>query len=108
MSDDLVLTSEETRKLFAPPSRAMKCRQMIWSAAKAAGEKPVALTDLARDHQGEFRRSEIYRAARTLVIHGILTREDISWAEITRGKERTRYRYAVRHVEPFQNASRCW
>ena len=107
MTEDLVLTSEETRKLFAPPSRAMKCRQLIYSTAKAAG-RSIALADLVRDHHGEFRRSEIYRAARTLVIHGILTREDINWAEIARGRERVHHRYGVSYVEPFVNASRYW
>jgi hypothetical protein len=108
MNEDFVLSSsEETRKLFRPPSRAMKCRQLIWATTKATGENPVALADLVRDHE-EFRASEIYRAARALVLHGILTREDISWAELVGGRERTRYRYAVRHVEPFESASRHW
>lgn len=105
-TEDLVLSSED-RKLFKPPSRAMRCRQMIWSIAKGA-EKPVALSDLVRDHCEEYRRSEIYRAARALVIHGILTREDVSWFELVNGRERRHHRYGVRYVEPFRNASRCW
>jgi hypothetical protein len=40
-----VLTSDDTRKLFAPPSRAMKCRQMVWKKSCEAGG-PVAIADL--------------------------------------------------------------
>ena len=108
-----MLNAEDTRrKLFRPHTRAMKCRQMIWSEAKAravaAGGEPVPLADLVRDHKGEFRSAEIYRAAKTLVTHGALTREDISWAVIEKGSELTRYRCAVRYVEPFTEASRSW
>ena len=107
MSEEFVLTADNPRKLFAPPSRAMKCRQLIWSKAKEADPKPVILIELTRDYP-EFPKSEFYHAARALVIHGILTREDINWAEFVRGKERMHYRYAVRYVKPFANASRHW
>jgi len=109
MNEDFALTPEQERKkLFAPPSRAMKCRQMLWIAARLAGEKPVLLTDLVRDHKEEFAKSEIYHAAVALVTHGVLARDDVSWAVITKGKERTRYRCAVRYVTPFTSASRIW
>ena len=107
MSEDFTLTNEDTRKLFRRPSRAMRIRQMIWKSAKATPD-PIALADLVRDHKGEFLSAEIYRAARALVKHGMLTRNDINWAVIEKGSEKTRYRCAIRFVEPFTNASRVW
>ena len=83
----------------------MRCRQLVYSEAKEGAH--VAVADLVRDNP-EFRSAEIYRAAQALVTHGMLTREDISWAVIEKGEERTRYRCAVRFVEPFTNASRVW
>ena len=106
MNDSFTLTNEDTRKLFRRPSRAMQCRQMVYSKAKGAGI-PLSVADLVRDNP-EFRSAEIYRAARSLVNHGILTREDISWAAIDKGAERTRHRCAVRFIEPFTEASRVW
>ena len=95
-------------KLFTPYSRAMNCRQLIWSVVKGA-DGPVAVMDIIRDHkESGFKKMEFYKAARALVIHGILMREDISWGVVVRGKERTRCRCAVRMVEPFTNASRKW
>jgi hypothetical protein len=108
MSDDFVLTDEETKKLFRAPSRAMKIRQLIWSKAKEGAPARVILSDIVRDHREEFLSAEIYKAARHLVLHGFLTREDVSWATIEKGSERKHYRYAVRFVEPFTNASRKW
>lgn len=105
MSEDFAL-DPDLKKLFKAPSRAMNCRQLLWSAA-AKEKGPVVLADFVRDHE-EFRPGEIYRAAYTLVTHGILTRDDVSWAVVERGTERKRYRYAVRYVEPFTNASRKW
>ena len=107
MNEDFSLIAED-RKLFLPPSRAMKAREMVWAAAKVAEGNPVLLTDLVRDHKEEFKKNEIYHAAVALVTHGVLARDDVSWAVITKGKERTRYRCAVRYVTPFTSASRVW
>jgi hypothetical protein len=107
MSEGKEFALEETRRLFRRPSRAMKIRQLIYSTAKAA-DGTVVLADFVADHKEEFRSSEIYRAARVLVTHGILTREDTSYGVIEKGRERTRYRYGVRYVEPFKSASRKW
>ena len=108
MSEDFTLTSEDARrKLFRRPTRAMKCRQMVYSIAKAAGTV-VPVADLVRDYRGEFKSAEIYRAARALVTHGILARDDVSWAVLEKGAERTRYRCAVRFVYPFTESSRVW
>ena len=96
------------KRLFVPPSRAMKCRQMLWTKCKLAEGKPVVLTDVVRDYKEEFRKSEIYKAAVALVNHGLLTRDDISWGVLVRGKDRIRYRCAVRFVAPFKSASRIW
>ena len=104
---DFMLTSDDPRKLFRRPSRAMKVRQLIYSTCKAI-DGAMVLADFVRDHKGEFKSNEIYRAAHVLVTHGILTRDDISWFELVRGKERTRYRVAVKYVEPFSSASRKW
>lgn len=107
MTDFELSNVEEIRKLFRQPPRAMQVRQLVWSEAKA--KSPVVLADLIRDHKEEYRASEIYRAARMLVTHGILTRADISWAVAGRGKERIHYRQAVSYVEPFTSgASRKW
>jgi len=106
MSEDFVLTDADTRKLFRAPSRAMNCRQMIWSAAKE--KSPLVLSEFVRDHKEEFHSAEIYQAAYVLVTHGILTRSDISWTVVEKGQERIRYRQAVKFVEPFTNASRKW
>ena len=101
------LSFDHPRNLFRPPSRAIKCRQLVYAKAKEIG-KPIAIADLVRDNP-EFRSAEIYRAARALVTHGILSREDISWAVLEKGSERTRYRAAVTFVEPFTaNTSRVW
>lgn len=107
MADEFTLQAQETRKLFRPHSRAMKCRHMIWSAANRAGAESVAVADLVRDNP-EFKSAEIYRAAKFLVTHGVLARKDITWAVIEKGSERTRYRCAVRLVPPFTDASRSW
>lgn len=104
--EDFALISE--KRLFVPPSRAMKCRQMLWTKAKLAHGKPVILTEVVRDYKEEFPKAEIYKAAHTLVNHGMLKRDDISWGVVVRGKEKTRYRCAVRFVPPFTSASRVW
>ena len=67
----------------------------------------IALADLVRDNP-EFKSAEIYRAAKHLVKHGILVRDDIGWAAIEKGSERMCYRIAVKAVEPFTEASRKW
>jgi hypothetical protein len=107
MSENFTLSAEDPRKLFRRPSRATKARQMIYSKAKAAEDKPVPVADLVRDNP-EFHSAEIYRAAKVLVTHGVLTRSDISWAALEKGTERTCYRCAVKYVEPFTEASRVW
>lgn len=86
----------------------MQCRQTVYSKAKAALGIPLPIADLVRDNP-EFKSAELYRAARSLVTHGILTREDISWPILGKNKEKTLYRCAVRFVEPFTvDSSRKW
>jgi hypothetical protein len=106
MDEDFILISE--KRLFAAPSRAMKCRQMLWVKAKLAEGEPVVLADIVRDHKEEFSKSEIYHAAHSLVNHGLLTRDDTSWGVLVKGKEKTRYRCAVRFIAPFTHGSRVW
>jgi hypothetical protein len=81
---------------------------MLWTKAKLADGKPIILTDVVRDYKEEFPKAEIYKAAHLLVNHGMLTRDDISWGVLVKGKDQIRYRCAIRFVEPFTNASRAW
>ena len=85
----------------------MKIRQLLYSTCKAV-DGSVVLAEFVADHKEEFRSAEVYRAAKVLVTHGILTREDVNYGFLEKGKERTRYRYAIRYVEPFTSASHKW
>ena len=54
MSENFTLANDDTRKLFRRPSRAMRCRQLVYSRSKAALSIPLAIADLVRDNP-EFR-----------------------------------------------------
>jgi hypothetical protein len=93
--------------MFAPPSKAMLCRQALWMKCRQANPNPVVLADFYK-YEEEFSPSIVYRAARKLVRNGLLERSDVSYGYIARGQERTSYRIGVKFVEPFTSVSRKW
>jgi hypothetical protein len=110
MSETFTLQDELVARrsiLFAPPSKAMRCRQALWMKCQQANPNPVVLADFYK-YEEEFSPGTVYRAAKTLVRHGILERQDISYGYIAKGQERTSYRIGVKFVEPFISSSRKW
>jgi hypothetical protein len=110
MSGPFTLANElEGRKniLFAPPSRAMRCRQALWMKCRQADPNPVILADFYK-YEEKFPPGIVYQAAKKLVTSGILERRDIPYTRIVKGKERTSCRIGIKFVEPFASSSRSW
>ena len=111
MSELFELSNQEAKPrrnlLFTPPSKAMLCRQVLWKKCRQADPNPVVLADFYK-YDEEFSPGTVYKAAKKLVTSGILERQDISYACIVKGKERTSCRIAVKFVQPFTSASRVW
>ena len=76
-------------------NRAAQCRQWIWNRLRIAYPGAVTLTDLARDAEG-FSKTAVYTAARSLTLHGFVSRVDMEWGELRGGKERRKRRVAVK------------
>jgi hypothetical protein len=110
MSGPFTLANElEGRKntLFAPPSRAMRCRQALWMKCRQADPNPVILADFYK-YEEKFPPGTVYQAAKKLVLSGILERRNIPYTRIVKGQERTSCRIGVKFVEPFVSSSRKW
>jgi hypothetical protein len=110
MSEPFVLSNPEKTKqslIFAPPSKAMLCRQALWAKCRLADPNPLVLTDFYK-YDEKFSPNIVYQAARRLVLRGLLERRNVPYSYLAKGKERTGYRTAVKFVPPFESGSRFW
>ena len=104
--DDSPPPSPKKNRLFTPPSNSMLCRQALYRQC-AQSDHPVILCEFYR-FDSDFSPGTVYRVAKSLVRHGILTREDVAWTKVINGNKRTTYKCAVKYLPPFSNASRKW
>jgi DNA-binding IclR family transcriptional regulator len=58
-----------------PPTKAMKCRQRVYSILKKRPQETVTLSELVREK--EFPSSLFYRSAKALVRAGLAERSDV-------------------------------
>ena len=115
MTADFQLSSEigprprhREHALFERPSRAQKCRHAIWQILNDQPTEAITLCDLHRDL--DFPRSDIYRAAKTLVEIGLAVRREVSWHELLpSGKEKAHHLIGVKVVPIWGHSeSRKW